>query len=298
MKVFLTGATGYIGSAVAEALLAAGHSVAGLARSQEAEQKIRSAGMTPVWADLKSPESLTAHARTVEAVIHAGTTNDGRADADAVHALMAGLTGTGGCFIYTSGIWVLGNTGDVAADESAPLQPPPIVAWRPGLDQAVLNAAGPGLRTIVIRPAIVYGRGQGLPGMFVQSAIESGAARYIGDGENRWPMVHVEDLAALYVRALEKAEPGSLFHGVDGPSFRTREIAEGASFGADAGGRTESWPVEDAKKVLGSYLVDALLLDQVVSGEKAKNLLGWNPGELSVLEDLRYGSYTTRRINP
>ncbi|MDQ2950041.1 MAG: NAD-dependent epimerase/dehydratase family protein, partial [Acidobacteriota bacterium] len=224
MKVFLTGATGYIGSAVAEALLAAGHTVAALARSLEAEQTIRDRGMTPVSGDLKHPESLTAPIQSVDGVIHAGTTNEGRADGEAILAMLSALKGTGKPFVYTSGVWVIGKTGDQPADESTPLNPPPIVAWRPAVEKSVLNAS-PGVRTIVIRPGVVYGRAAGLPGMFVQSAQESGAARYIGDGLNRWPLVHVEDLADLYVRAIESAPAGTLLHAVDGPAVRVKEIA-------------------------------------------------------------------------
>ena len=296
MKFFLTGATGYIGSAVAEALLAGGHTVAALARSLESEQTIRDRGMTPVTGDLKHPASLISPMQSVDGVIHAGTTNEAKADGEAVLAMLGALKDSGKPFVYTSGIWVLGNTGDQAADETAPLQPPPIVAWRPAVEQSVLNAS-PGVRSVVIRPAIVYGRGGGLPGMFVQSAQETGAARYIGDGMNRWPLVHVEDLASLYVRAAESAPAGTVFHGADGPSIRVKDIAEAASFAVDAGGRTESWSVDEATAQLGP-LVAALLLDQVVSGDKAKATLAWKPQAVSILDDLRYGSYAMSRINP
>ena len=166
MKVFLTGATGYIGSAVAEALLAGGHTVAALARSLEAEQAIRDRGMTPVPGDLKHPVSLTSPMQSVDGVIHTGTTNEGQADGEAIVAMLNALKGTGKPFVYTSGVWVIGKTGDQPADESVPLNPLPMVAWRPAVEKIVLNAA-PGVRSIVIRPAIVYGRAAGLPGMFV-----------------------------------------------------------------------------------------------------------------------------------
>lgn len=298
MKILLIGATGYIGSAVAEALLAAGHSVTGLARSPEAEQTLKQRGIAPVAGDLKASLSLPGAVEGCDGVIFAGTTNDGHLDTEAVVTLLSALKGSNRAFIYTSGIWVLGNTGDTAVDETAPLHPPPIVSWRPEVERVVLEAANEGVRTIVIRPAIVYGRGQGLPGLYIQSANQYGSAHYIGDGENRWPMVEVEDLASLYVLALEKAPAGSLYHGVDGPSFKTRDIAEAASFGADAGGKVAPWPVPDAQERMGVYLVDALLLDQNVSGEKAKQELGWAPRGVSVVQDLRYGSYAMNRVNP
>jgi nucleoside-diphosphate-sugar epimerase len=103
-------------------------------------------------------------------------------------------------------------------------------------------------------------------------------------------MVHVEDLADLYVRALDKAAAGTLLFATDGSTYRVREIAEAASFGAGAGGRTESWPLEEARKTLGAY-ADALALDQQVSSEKGRTTLGWQPHAASILEDLRNGSY-------
>lgn len=297
MKVFLTGATGYVGGAIAEALLAAGHKVVGLARTIEAEQKLKDAGITPALGDLHKPEAIGEWVASADGVIHAGTTNDGRIDTEAVRAMLGVLKGTHKPLIYTSGVWVLGNTGDAPAGEDAPVNPPTIAAWRPAVEREVLNATED-VRSIVIRPGMVYGRGAGLFGIFIQSAVETGAARYIGDGRNRWATVHVEDLADLYVRAFEKATPGSLFHAAEGPAVTTREIAEAASFGADAGGKTEAMPREQAEKKFGPYLVEALLLHQVVSAERAKQMLGWRPAAVSVLEDLRYGSYAMSRINP
>jgi nucleoside-diphosphate-sugar epimerase len=290
MKVFLTGATGYIGSVVAEAVIAAGHSVTGLARSDAAAGKMSLRGITPLRGDLTSPAALAEGAKAAEGVIHAGTTNDGGVDGEAVRIMLDAVRGTGKPFIYTSGIWVLGNTGSTPADESAPLKPIALVAWRPAVEAMVLEAAKQGVRTIVIRPAIVYGRGGGIPAELVKSARETGAARYVGDGQNHWPMVHVHDLADLYARALDRATVGTLLHAADDTAFRVIEIAEAASDAASTGGRTGSWPLKEARKSLGAY-ADALVLDQRISAEKAKAMLGWNPREKSVVEDLRHGSY-------
>jgi nucleoside-diphosphate-sugar epimerase len=290
MNIFLTGATGYIGSVVAEAVIAAGHPVTGLARSDAAAGQMSLKGVTPVRGDLTSPASLAEGVRSADGVIHAGTTNDGGLDGEAVRAMVDGLRGTGKPFLYTSGIWVLGNTGDKPADESAPLNPIVLVAWRPAVEAMVLKSAKQGVRAIVIRPAIVFGRGGGIPAELVKSARETGAARYVGDGRNRWPMVHVHDLADLFVRALDRAASGTLLHATDDSAFRVKEIAEAASDAAAAGGRTSSWPLEEARKSLGPY-ADALVLDQRISAEKAKTTLGWNPREKPVVEDLRHGSY-------
>src|SRR6266851_2957673 len=220
MEVFLTGATGYIGSAVAEALQRAGHKVAGLARTLEKAKQLEARGVRACLGDLLKPETIAAPSRTVSGVIQTASTNDANApqtDAAVVGAILETLEGTGKPFIYTSGVWVLGSTGDGSADEQTPLNPTPLVAHRPAMEQKVLGYKDRGVRTVVIRPALVYGRGGSGPKMLTKSARETGAARYVGDGQNRWPFVDVDDLAQLYVLALEKAPPGSVYHGAHGP---------------------------------------------------------------------------------
>jgi len=290
MNVFVTGATGYIGSAVVEALRAAGHSVTGLARSAEAEQRLTGSGIRAARGDLASMTGLIAAASFADGIIHAGTTNDGTLDTAAITAMLGALKGTGKPFVYTSGVWVLGNTGVRVADESAPANPIALVAWRPGVEQLTLASAPHNVRAIVIRPGVVYGCGRGISADFVRFARENGAARYVGDGTNRWPMIHVDDLARLYLLALERGPSGALYHAGDDTAYRVKEIAEAASTGAGAGGRTESWPLEDARQQLGSY-ADALVLDQRISSERAKRELGWSACAASVLDDLRSGSY-------
>jgi nucleoside-diphosphate-sugar epimerase len=293
MRVLLTGATGYIGSAVAEALQRAGHEVVGLARSDASAERLQARGISMRRGDLKEPQSLTEAARDAEAVVHTALTNDAdapEADRATVEAILQALEGTGKPFIYTSGIWVYGNTGEAAADEERPLDPTPLVAWRPANEQLVLDAARRGVRAIVIRPAIVYGRGGGIPASLVQAAREKATVRFVGEGSNRWPQVHVDDLADLYVRALERAPAATLLNASSGPSVRVREVAEAASRAGGAAGRTESWPLEEARRTLGPY-ADALALDQQVSGEKAMKLLGWTPRANSMIEDLEHGSY-------
>ena len=293
MDVFLTGATGYIGSAVAEALQKAGHKVTGLARTAEKAKQLEEHGVRACLGDLLKPETVAAPARAAEGVIHTANTNDANSaqvDATVVRAILKALEGAGKPFVYTSGVWVLGSTGDNVADENTPLNPTPLVALRPAIEEEVLGYKGRGVRTIVIRPALVYGRGGSIPRMIAQSARETGAARYVGDGQNRWPFVDVDDLAQLYVLALEKAAPGSLYNAANGPSYRVREVAEAASIGAGAKGKTQAWPLDEARKTLHAF-ADALVLDQQVSGGKAKKELGWSPHAPSVLDDLKTGSY-------
>jgi nucleoside-diphosphate-sugar epimerase len=293
MVVFLTGATGYIGSAVAEALQRAGHHVTGLARTPEKGKELESRGIRAHLGDVLQPETVAFAARIADGVIHTANTNDAnsaQADLAVVRAMIAAIEGTGKPFVYTSGVWVLGSTGEQVATEETPVNPTPLVAHRPAIEQEVLAAQGRGVRAIVIRPALVYGRGGSIPAMLTKSARETGATRFVGDGQNRWPFVNVEDLAQLYVRALGKAAAGSLYNASHGPSYRVNEVAEAASFGAGANGKTQSWPLEEARKTIGPF-ADALVLDQQVSGAKAKKELGWAPRAGSVLDDLKTGSY-------
>ncbi|MEP7177048.1 MAG: NAD-dependent epimerase/dehydratase family protein, partial [Gemmatimonadales bacterium] len=149
-------------------------------------------------------------------------------------------------------------------------------------------------RSVVIRPAVVYGRGGGITAGFAQSARDEGAARYVGTGKNRWPLVHVDDLADLYLLALERAPAGTLLLGTAGTPRSVRELAEAASRGAGAGGRTASTPLEEARKTMGAY-ADALVLDQQATSRKAEELLGWHPSRPDALEDLERGSYAGTR---
>jgi nucleoside-diphosphate-sugar epimerase len=290
MRVFLTGATGYIGSAVAERLRAAGHQLSALARSDAAAARLSAAGIEPIRGDFGDSKSVAAGARGADGVISLATTYDPAVDGPAIDAILEALAGSNKPFIYTSGIWSHGDTGGKVVDESSRPNPAALVAWRQGVEDRVLGAARQKIRTVVIRPAIVYGRGGGIPAGFVESARKEGAAQFVGTGENRWPFVHVDDLADLYLLALENAPPGTLLLGVSGEAHPVREVAAAASRGAGANGRVRAWPLQDARKKLGAY-ADALVLDQQASGKRAQQLLGWQPHRADVLEDIERGSY-------
>lgn len=292
MRVLLTGATGYIGSAVADALLRAGHAVTGLARSDQAAERLESRNIHALRGDLKDAEILSAAAREADAVIHTAlphTPDAPEIDRKAIVAILGALEGTNRAFIYTSGIWVYGSTGDAIVTEESPLHPTPLVAWRPMDERLVLEGSTRGVRSVVIRPGIVYGRGGGIIGGMIQEARTTGVLRFVGTGDNRWPQVHVDDLAELYLLALEHAPAGTILNATGYESIRVREVAEAASRAAGAETRTEAWPLEEARGTLGAY-ADALALDQQVSGKRAEELLGWRPKEPSLLEDLEQSS--------
>ncbi|HET6777295.1 MAG TPA: NAD-dependent epimerase/dehydratase family protein [Gemmatimonadales bacterium] len=293
MQVFLTGASGYIGSAVAQRLRAAKHHVTGLARSDAAASRLSAAGVQPIKGDFTDPDSLSAAARSADGVISMATTYDPGVDGPAIDAILTALAGSNKPMIYTSGIWSHGDTGGKVVDETSRPRPATLVQWRQAVEERVLDMAREGVRTIVIRPAIVYGRGGGIPAGFVDSARKEGGARFVGTGQNRWPFVHVDDLADLYLLALERAPAGTLLLGVHGPSYPVRDVAAAASRGAGSEGRTFAWSLEEARKTLGAY-ADALVLDQQATGKRAQELLGWRPNRPDVLTDIEHGSYVTQ----
>ncbi len=290
MRVFLTGATGYIGAVVAEYLPMAGHHLIALARSQSEADTLRAAGISPFEGDLSGAAGLRIPA-DAGAVIHTAMDwgpDAARIDEAAVRAILAALSGTGKPFVYTSGVWVLGDTKGRVAGEMAPLRPPAIVAWRPAVERLVLDSVSEGIRASILRPAMVYGRTGGFVGAMVKDARDSGVVQVTGDGENHWSFVHVEALADLYVRAVEQQPRGEMFLAADGPAFKVRSVAEAIAGTHSA--RVEFQPVEEVRSQRGP-LADALIMDQRIMSTKAGRMLGWAPKAPTVLEEIRSGSY-------
>ena len=289
MKVFVSGGSGYIGSAVALRLKKAGHDVLALVRSKAKAEKVAAAGVKLVEADLGDSASWAAAAYGRNAVVHcafAQAENGVELDRRFITSARDLLRGqVGATLVYTSGCWVYGDTADVA-DESAELKPAKLVGWRPGHEKLALEAAKDGVRAVVVRPAVVYGGANGgIPGGFFGSAQKGGAAQLVGDGRNRWPMVHVDDLAELYVSVLEKAPGGDIYIGSSGENPTVRELAE-AAHGI---GKTVDEEPADSRARLGERFADALLQDQQAAGTTAKNLFSWSPKQPTLVELLRDG---------
>jgi nucleoside-diphosphate-sugar epimerase len=294
MQVYVIGATGYVGSAIAKTLVAAGHHVVGAARAAQSAARLREAGLAAAVSDVSIPESLKQPARDADAVVYTVQytgENGPHAEAAALTALVEALRGSDKPLIYTSGVWVYGNTGGQAADEDALPNPPLFLAHRPLLERTVLDGAAQGVRAIVIRAANVYGDGGGLPAMWTSTARQSGAARFVGDGTNHWANVHRGDLATLYLLALERAAAGAIYNGGDETSFTVREMAQAASIGAGAGGAVAAWPLEEARLALGPF-VDGLVLDTRIDSDRARRQLGWRTRSTTILDDLQKGSYS------
>lgn len=286
MNVFLTGGTGYVGSAVLADLVSAGHSVTALVRSEDKAAQVAAAGATPLLGDLTDTGLLAGAAADADAVIHLASPGDAtsaQVDAGVVDAVLGALRGTGKTYVHTSGVWTHGS--GAAIDENTPFDPPAITAWRLPLDARVLAAAQDGVRSIVVTPGIVYGHGGGLPNLIVSAPrSEAGELLFPGSGEQHWTSVHVEDLGRVYLAALEKAPAGSYYLAVSGDNPTVRELASAVS------DKVAPEPVEQTESRLGP-LLGALALDQQASGQKARDELDWTPTGPSLLTELATGSY-------
>ena len=295
MKTLVLGATGYIGSVVAERLTTEGHDVVALVRPDET-------GAVPyaaVTGDLTDPDSLEAAVTDdIDAVLHVATPTDAATDNAAVEALLAPLRGTGRALLYTSGVWVLGATSGPVADESTPRNPIPLVSHRPQLEDAVLAATQDGVRGVVVRPGVAHGRGAGIPSLLVGWAREHGVGTYVGGSHVRWPMVHVDDLADLFVAAVRRAEPGAVLHAVAERGVPAPALAAAAAVAAGAGGPVVGRSVEDMAPILGEPFAQALGLDQLVSSDRTRRALRWLPTRADAVTDLMAGSYVeTDRVS-
>ncbi len=289
MNVLILGATGYIGTAADEALRARGHQTTGVARSDTAREKLMLRGTSICNADAAKPQTLERALRAADAVVYAVRVTDAdpyAVDNGALRAIRKALAGTEKTFVYVSDAWVYGSTGKCEAAEDSPLAPPSFVARRLELERVALEMTKIGVRALVVRPGIVYGRGAGLAAMFVQSARERGSATIVGDGTNHWATIEVGDLGDFIARAVEVGRPGRAYNAVNDDRFRVAEIAAAASRGAGAGGRTTT-----VAATLMGQLGECLALDQTISASRAKTDLAWLPHALSIVSDVECGSY-------
>jgi nucleoside-diphosphate-sugar epimerase len=291
MNVFLTGGTGLVGGAVLRSLLADGHIVSALARSDDSARALEQAGAKVVRGDLTDAAGLAATARQADAMLHTAAQSDGtdaRLDAALLDAVLPALAGTGKAYVHTSGVWVHGSG---VIDEDTPFDPPPLTAWRLPLDARVRAAAADGIRSVVIAPGIVYGYGAGLPNLLRSGPrTDDGALVLPGSGDQHWTTVHADDLGRLYALALERAEPGSYYLGVSGFNPSVREIGIAADRGAGGDGRVVGSSIEETEARLGP-LAGAFDLDQQASGARARSELSWAPTGPTLTEDLQTGSY-------
>lgn len=275
MRVVLTGGTGYIGSAVLRRLLEGGHEVTAVVRSDDSAALVREAGASAVLGDLSDVAWFSNVLADADGAIHAADLG-GEGDDRVIDAVESAFGGTTRPYLHTGGIWSWGSGDDLS--EESPLAPPALTAWRAAREARVLAAD---VTAAVIAPGIVYGNGGGIPvGVIAGARDADGVVTLVGSGEQHWTSVHVDDLADLYVRALEQSATGT-FLAVSGVNPTVRELGEAAGSAV----RAES---DDASRArLGAGFADALLLDQQAGGSRARTVLGWTPSRPSVLDELR-----------
>lgn len=276
MKILLTGGTGFIGSAVLGQLITAGHQVTAVVRSQQSSLKVTDAGATGLIGDLFDAEWLASELRGHNAAIHTAAGSDEKDPAlnDAViDAAISAFGGTTKPFVHTGGIWTYGSGDRIT--ETADFAAPAMTSWRPAGEQRLLDSD---VKASVVQPAVVYGHGQGIPAMLAPT---DGVVTLFGSGDQHWTSVHVDDLADLYVLAVESAPGGKAYIGANGQNPTVRELGEALG---------DVNPESDDQTLgrLGAF-GEALLLDQQATGHRAKSELGWQPSRPSLLEQLKAG---------
>ena len=282
MHIFLTGATGYVGSAVLDALLRGTHDVTALVRDPEKAERLSLRGVHPVVGDLTVPKSYAQAAESCDAIVHTAyesSKGGPNVDRQAIDALLAAAirhaaTGRPASVVYTSDLWVLGDT-DGSAAEDAPIRPTPHVAWRADHEKLVLDAGREGtLQTAVVRPGIVYGGGRGIISDLLRTAAD-GLVRVIGDGQNHWACVYDRDLADLYLRLVTSPDASGIFHANDEADERVADVVDAVAGHTKVQPDVRHVPIKEARAKLGPY-ADALALNQIVRGPRAR-ALGWTP---------------------
>jgi nucleoside-diphosphate-sugar epimerase len=295
MRVFVTGATGFIGSAIVPELLAAGHEVLGLARSEAAADRLTLLGAQAHRGELADTEGLAAAARACDGVIHTAYIHDFSAyvaaaatDRQAVEAMAGALAGSGKPLVVTSGTAMLA-AGRIGTEADAPA-PGSASHPRAATEATVLAAAARGVRACVVRlPLSVHGAGDhAFVPMLIALARRTGVAAFVADGANRWPAVHRLDAARLFRLALEHAAPGARLHGVAEEGIPMHAIAGtiGAGLGVPVRGLAEH---EVAAHF--DWMARFVAIDNPTASALTRETLGWQPEQPDLLTDMRESGY-------
>lgn len=296
-SVFITGATGYIGGAVAALLVKKGYKVKGLVRSREKAEKLKKRGIEPILGDLSDSALLKSSAQAADIVVDCADADDEKT----VDIFIDALQGSGKIFIHTSGSSIVsdqanGEHSELVFDEELKFVPVPDKRARVAIDRKVLAASQAGVRSFVVCPCLIYGEGAGMhsesqqvPNL-IKQAVKSGIVRHVGKGENIWSTIHIEDLANLYLTVIEKAPTSALdcgdFYFAESGEASFKDMAEKIREGLCISKPVEEWPVENAAEHWGfGSAVYALGSNSRIRGERARTQ-GWQPKRESVLEDI------------
>ncbi|GAA4780378.1 SDR family oxidoreductase [Stakelama sediminis] len=286
MRIFVTGASGFVGSAVVDELIANGHQVTGLARSDDSAAKVEQAGATVLRGELTDLDSLRRGVESADAVIHTAFVHDFSKfeescaiDAAAINAMAEVLRGSEKPMLVTGGT-ALEKSGRLGLESDKP-----IAGFPRQSDKLALELAAEGLRVSSLRLPQVHGDGMrfGFINMFIDVARQSGKSAYIGDGGNCWCSVHRADAARVYRLAIERGAEGGPFHAVAEEAIPTKTLAE--LFGRKLGVPVVSISAEEAQAHFG-WLATFIQLDMATSSAHTRALLGWEPREEGVMADL------------
>jgi nucleoside-diphosphate-sugar epimerase len=277
MRVFVTGATGYLGHAIAARLVKSGYDVHGLTRRSDQVASLRGIGVRPVVGDITKPESYVAELKNCDAVVHAARFSDEVAKHDqmALEAIRSSVVdGRVRHFLFTSDVRVHGETGAAIADETDAPQPPEVVSWRPAHEEVALDLVEHEAHVSVMRPGLVYGGSGGIFGGWFRDVREGRAIGVPGDGRQRWNLVHRDDVAEGYRLALEHGRGGQRYLLVDESRFTALELAEAAA--RASGGEVRLLSREQTLERYGAFGL-AMMMDQRVTSARARRELGWVP---------------------
>jgi len=296
MQVFLTGATGYVGSAVLDALLKGSHSVTALVRDGEKAALLKERGVATILGTMNDPSRWRDAAAGKDAIIHA--------------AIDYGPTGIEGdrialetftklappVFIYTSGIWVLGSAPQPVDEAGSTAHPADQSAWRVEHEKKVMSVSWSGARNIIVRPGIVYGGARGIVSDMLKDAT-NGLIRVVGSGDNHWPLVYDRDLGDLFHRLMVTPRTEGIYHATDGSTDTVNDLVEAIAGAVSQAPSIRHVPLDEARKKMGPY-ADALALDQIVKSTRVHEV-GWAPTLHSatgnvprLLEEFRRGKET------
>lgn len=294
MRIFVTGATGFIGSALVPELIQAGHHVLGLARSEAGAEALRKAGAEPLMGNIEDLDSLREGAARTDGVIHLAFNHDFSQmqkncedERKAIEAIGEVLLGSDRSFVITSATGILANEDGKPSTEESPSLP-----WNPRAASAVAakELAARGVKTSVVRlPQVHDTRKQGLVTYLLAVARQKGVLAYVGDGSNRWPAAHVSDVARLYRLAFEKAVPGAIYHAVDEEGVPMKAIVE--ALGRGLGVPVVSIKPEEAEAHFG-WLAHFVGRDMPSSSALTREKLNWKPTGRSLIADLDAMEYS------
>lgn len=298
MKIFVTGASGYIGGSVAAHLIADGHQVTGLVRSPDKADAVRARGIEPVMGTLDDAAVLSQAAKAADAVVNAASADH----KGAVVALLDSLAGSGKPFIHTSGSSIVGTQSrgersDDIFDEDTPYTPSPARAARVELNHFILGHRDRECRPVIICPSLIYGIGLGANSdsvqvpLLIKLAKKRGNATHAGRGENVWSNVHIDDLVPLYALAIDKAPAGAFYFAENGEGSM-RELCVSINRMLGFAGPPSSMTMQEAAAEWGEGTAEnTMASNSRVRAKRARAELGWKPKARGLIEEIEQGCY-------